>query len=135
MVKRWIAGLAAAAALGMAGAGSALAQQPIKIAFLSSLSGPFTPWGILVRDGMKLAAAEINAAGGVNGRPIEIVERDDRNNANEDPVAARKAFIARQPMGRLARPEEMAPLIVYLASDESVFVTGQAYAAYGGITI
>lgn len=59
----------------------------------------------------------------------------DRINANEDPVAARKAFIARQPMGRLARPEEMAPLIVYLASDESVFVTGQAYAADGGITI
>ena len=37
MVKRWIAGLAAAAALVIAGTGSALAQQPIKIAFLSSL--------------------------------------------------------------------------------------------------
>ena len=95
MVKRWIAGLAAAAALGMAGAGSALAQQPIKIAFLSSLSGPFTPWGILVRDGMKLAAAEINAAGGVNGRPIEIVERDDRNNANEG-VTALKYLVERE---------------------------------------
>lgn len=37
---------------------AAHAQQPIKIAFLSSLSGPFTPWGINVRDGMKLAIAE-----------------------------------------------------------------------------
>ena len=59
----------------------------------------------------------------------------DRINANPDPVAARQAFIARQPMGRLAQPEEIAPLIVFLASDESVFVTGQAYAADGGITI
>jgi 2-keto-3-deoxy-L-fuconate dehydrogenase len=59
----------------------------------------------------------------------------DRINANADPDEARKAFIARQPMGRLAQPEEIAPLIVFLASDEAQFVTGQAYAADGGITI
>ena len=59
----------------------------------------------------------------------------DRINANPDPQAARQAFIARQPMGRLARAEEIAPLVVFLASDESRFVTGQAYAADGGITI
>ena len=59
----------------------------------------------------------------------------ERINANADPVAARKAFIARQPMGRLATAEEIAPLVVYLASDESLFVTGQAYAVDGGITL
>ena len=59
----------------------------------------------------------------------------ERINANADPVEARKAFIARQPMGRLAQPEEIAPLIVFLATDEAQFVTGQAYAADGGITI
>lgn len=59
----------------------------------------------------------------------------DRINANADPVEARKAFVARQPMGRLAQAEEIAPLIVFLASDESQFVTGQAYAVDGGITI
>jgi 2-keto-3-deoxy-L-fuconate dehydrogenase len=59
----------------------------------------------------------------------------DRINANPDPVAARQAFIARQPMGRLAQAHEMAPLVVFLASDESVFVTGQHYAADGGMTI
>jgi 2-keto-3-deoxy-L-fuconate dehydrogenase len=59
----------------------------------------------------------------------------ERINANADPVAARKAFIARQPMGRLAQAQEIAPLIVFLASDESLFVTGQAYAVDGGITI
>ena len=59
----------------------------------------------------------------------------ERINSYEDPVAARKNFIARQPMGRLAQAEEMAPLVVFLASDESVFVTGQLYANDGGMTI
>jgi 2-keto-3-deoxy-L-fuconate dehydrogenase len=59
----------------------------------------------------------------------------DRINANADPVQARKDFIARQPTGRLAKAEEIAPLVVFLASDEAAFVTGQAYAADGGMTI
>ena len=59
----------------------------------------------------------------------------DRINAFDDPVEARKAFIARQPMGRLAKAEEIAPAVVFLASDESVFVTGQNYLVDGGITI
>jgi 2-keto-3-deoxy-L-fuconate dehydrogenase len=59
----------------------------------------------------------------------------DRINAYEDPVQARKNFIARQPMGRLAQAHEMAPLVVFLASDESAFVTGQLYANDGGMTI
>jgi NAD(P)-dependent dehydrogenase (short-subunit alcohol dehydrogenase family) len=46
-----------------------------------------------------------------------------------------KNFIARQPMGRLAQAHEIAPLIVFLASDESAFVTGQAYGIDGGMTI
>ena len=66
---------------------------------------------------------------------VDTPSLHDRINANADPVAARQAFIARQPMGRLAKPEEIAPLVVFLASDESVFVTGQAYAADGGITL
>ena len=49
--------------------------------------------------------------------------------------AARKAFVARQPMGRLARAEEIAPVVVFLASDESIFATGQAFTVDGGITI
>ena len=66
---------------------------------------------------------------------VDTPSLQDRINVNADPEAARKAVIARQPMGRLARAEEIAPLVVFLASDESVFVTGQAYAADGGITI
>ena len=66
---------------------------------------------------------------------VDTPSLSDRINANTDPEAARKAFIARQPMGRLAKAEEIAPLVVFLASDESTFVTGQTYAIDGGITI
>ena len=48
---------------------------------------------------------------------------------------ARKDFIARQPMGRLGQPEEIAETAVYLASDEARFVTGQTMIIDGGITI
>ena len=66
---------------------------------------------------------------------VDTPSLQDRIQAHDDPVAARQAFIARQPMGRLAQPQEIAPLVVFLASDESVFVTGQAYSVDGGITI
>jgi 2-keto-3-deoxy-L-fuconate dehydrogenase len=49
--------------------------------------------------------------------------------------AARAAFVARQAMGRLATAEEIAALAVYLASDESAFVTGQAVVIDGGWTL
>jgi 2-keto-3-deoxy-L-fuconate dehydrogenase len=46
----------------------------------------------------------------------------------------RETFVARQPMGRLGRPEEIAALAVYLASDESAFTTGQTHVIDGGWT-
>jgi 2-keto-3-deoxy-L-fuconate dehydrogenase len=58
-----------------------------------------------------------------------------RIRAFDDPVAARQSFIDRQPMGRLAQAEEIAPMVVYLASDESRFATGQAFCVDGGMTI
>ena len=56
----------------------------------------------------------------------------DRLSATGDYEAARKAFIARQPMGRIGTPEEIAHLAVYLGSDESAFTTGQAHVIDGG---
>lgn len=65
-------------ALALAGSFSAFAADPIKI----GLSGPYTggssPMGVSMRDGVKLAASEINAKGGILGRKIELIERDDQ---------------------------------------------------------
>ncbi len=52
-----------------------------------------------------------------------------------DPVQAEKDFVARQPMGRLATVEDITPIVVYLLSDESRFVTGQSMLVDGGVTI
>ncbi|MFM1907230.1 MAG: hypothetical protein RLZZ591_907 [Pseudomonadota bacterium] len=66
---------------------------------------------------------------------VDTPSLGDRINSYEDPLAARKAFIARQPMGRLAQAAEIAPIVVYLASDESVFASGQVLSVDGGMTI
>lgn len=53
----------------------------------------------------------------------------------DDPVAARKAFVDRQPMGRLGTAEEIAAIALYLASDESQFTTGTTMLVDGGMCI
>lgn len=55
--------------------------------------------------------------------------------AAADPVQAEKDFIARQPMGRLATVGDITPLVVFLLSDASRFITGQAISVDGGVTI
>ena len=60
---------------------------------------------------------------------------EGRVQSANDPVQAKKDFIARQPMGRLGTPEEIASLAIYLASDESEFVTGVTHAIDGGMSI
>jgi 2-dehydro-3-deoxy-L-fuconate 4-dehydrogenase len=52
-----------------------------------------------------------------------------------DYEAARKAFTARQPMGRIGTAEEMSSIVLWLASDDSAFATGQNFILDGGITI
>ncbi len=56
----------------------------------------------------------------------------DRMRATGDYEAAQKAFVARQPMGRMASTAEIAALVVYLASDESSFTTGVPHVIDGG---
>ena len=60
---------------------------------------------------------------------------EDRVNQSSDPVQAKKDFIARQPMGRIGTAEEIASIAIYLASDESLFTTGNTFSVDGGMTI
>jgi 2-keto-3-deoxy-L-fuconate dehydrogenase len=66
---------------------------------------------------------------------VESPSLQERIDALPDPAQARKDFIARQPMGRLGKAEEIAALGIYLASDESQFASGQAFIVDGGMTI
>lgn len=65
---------------------------------------------------------------------VQSPSLDQRIAAAADPVEARKAFIARQPMGRLGTPEEIAALAVHLAGDESAYTTGTFAVIDGGLT-
>jgi len=77
-----------AAALAQVGSPALAQPAPFKVGVLTSSSGPLAPVGQQVKWGMELAAREINAAGGIRGRMIQIVEEDDESNPT---VAARKA--------------------------------------------
>lgn len=66
---------------------------------------------------------------------VDTPSLHDRMRDLGDIEQARKMFVARQPMGRLASAEEIVPIVVYLASDESAFMTGQCVAVDGGFTI
>ncbi len=70
---------------------------------------------------------------------VETPSLDERIAANAAAAgsidAARAAFVARQPMGRLGTPREIAALAVYLSSDDAQFITGQAIIIDGGLTL
>ena len=66
---------------------------------------------------------------------VETPSWEGRVQMADDPIKAREDFIARQAMGRLAQPEEIASLATYLASDESDFVTGTLNLIDGGWTL
>lgn len=94
--------------------------------------------------GLTKSIAADYATGGIRCNAIcpgtvQSPSLDDRIAANAAAAgsldAARAAFIARQPMGRLGRADEIAAMAVYLASDDSVFVTGQALVIDGGISL
>jgi 2-keto-3-deoxy-L-fuconate dehydrogenase len=66
---------------------------------------------------------------------VDTPSLGERINAFADPAQARKDFIARQPMGRLGTVEDITGIVVFLASDESLFATGNMYSIDGGMTL
>src|SRR5690625_427220 len=69
--------------------GEAPDGDPIRIGSITELSGPFAIWGVPARNGMRLGVADINADGGVLGRPLELVERDTQDTPDEGATALR----------------------------------------------
>ena len=66
---------------------------------------------------------------------VDTPSLQGRINSYADPAQARKDFVARQPMGRLGTVEDITGILVYLASDESLFATGNVFSIDGGMTI
>ncbi len=66
---------------------------------------------------------------------VDTPSLQGRINSYADPVQARKDFVARQPMGRLGTVDDLVPIFIYLASDESLFASGNVFSIDGGMTI
>lgn len=94
MIKpRWIKPVVSASLLALAL--SAQAADTIKIGVSGPYSGGSSPMGVSMRDGVKLAADEINKAGGILGRKIQLIERDDEAK-NERGVQVAQELINRE---------------------------------------
>ena len=87
----------------------------------------------------KAVAADVVATGvrcnAIAPGTVQSPSLDQRIAAFDDPVRARRDFIARQPLGRLGTPEEIAALAVHLLADESAYTTGAVFVADGGLTL
>lgn len=92
MKKSCIAVLGVAALVvagcGSSSSGSSSGSGPIKIGALTSITGTFAPWGLELRDGMQFAISQINSAGGIKGRKLQLVVADDTS----QPAAGITAF-------------------------------------------
>lgn len=118
--RRAVLGLAGAALLAVGFGGSALAQQPAGEPILIGVSGPLTgpaaQYGAQWKKGFDLAIEEVNAAGGVKGRPLKYVFEDSQNDPRQAVAIAQK-FVADPKivieLGDFASPTSMAASPIY----------------------
>ncbi len=131
--RRWPQALAATA-LGLLMSAPALAEEPIKIGLVAALSGQSAKSGEALTRGLTIAIEEINADGGILGRPVELIRRDDESNPAKGMLAARE-LVQREKVavlfGGLDTPVSLA--IVPLANQMKVPFMG-AWAAGTAIT-
>src|SRR5438876_854962 len=130
-------GIGYATAMAMANEGASVFATDVKPELLERFKGVA---GVTTRklDVLDVAADYVQKGIRCNGiapGTVDTPSLHERIGAFADPEEARRMFITRQPMGRLATPEEIAPIIVFLASDEAAFVTGNIYSCDGGMTI
>ncbi|WP_373355493.1 SDR family oxidoreductase [Pseudoroseicyclus sp. CXY001] len=131
MCRAFLPGMIAAGGgsiLNMSSVASSVIAAPARFAYGASKAGVI---GLTKSIAADFVTAGIRANAICPGT-VESPSLQARLDATGDAAAARAAFTARQPMGRIARPEEIAALAVWLASDESAYVTGVAHVIDGG---
>ncbi|WP_409078065.1 ABC transporter substrate-binding protein [Pseudomonas sp. SZMC_28357] len=89
-LQRLLFPVAAAVTLNLAMFGGAQAAEPIKVGLVAALSGQSAKSGEALTRGLTMAINEVNASGGVLGRPLELVRRDDESNPSKGMLAARE---------------------------------------------
>lgn len=133
MIRAFLPGMIAAGGgsiVNMASVASSVIAAPSRFAYGTTKAAVI---------GMTKAVAADHIGQGVRCNAIcpgtvESPSLEQRLAATGDAEAARAAFAARQPIGRMGRPEEIAALVVYLASDESAYTTGAIHVIDGGWT-
>lgn len=133
-----IAALLAALAVGLP-AGAARAQQPIEVGIITSLSGRFATFGAMQMAGYQVALDEIDAAGGVRGRPLKLVIEDDASDQNAALSAAERLLNRGVPLilgtysSGISKPlaqymtRRQAPLLVSGSADDSITRPGSEW--------
>lgn len=131
MIRTFLPGMIAAGGgsiINMASVASSVIAAPNRFAYGTTKAAVI---------GMTKAVAADHIGAGIRCNAIcpgtvESPSLQDRLQATGDYQAARAAFVARQPIGRIGQAEEIAHLVVYLASDESAYTTGVAHVIDGG---
>jgi 2-keto-3-deoxy-L-fuconate dehydrogenase len=134
VIRTWLPGMIARGAgsiVNVASVASSIRGVPARMAYSVTKAGVI---GLT-----KSVAADFVAQGircnAICPGTIDTPSLTQRLRATGDENAARAAFTARQPMGRLGTPEEVASLAVYLGSDEAAFTTGAIHVIDGGWTM
>jgi 2-keto-3-deoxy-L-fuconate dehydrogenase len=117
--------------INVASVASSITGVPSRAAYGASKAAVIGLTKAVARDVIK-SGVRVNALCPGTTESPSLAERIE---ANPDPERARREFLARQPMGRLGRAEEMAAAAIYLASDLSAFMTGQLVVVDGGMTL
>lgn len=122
ITRRVFAGTAIAAMMALAT--PVAAQETIKIGLIASLSGPSSKSGEAITRGMLLAIEEINTGGGLLGKPVELIRRDDEANPGKGLTAARE-LVQREGVavlfGGLQTPVSLA-LVPYMNQSKKPFM-------------
>ena len=115
-ISRWVAGCGAAGVLGLVLSGcSKPATNEIVIGEVASLTGSTAAWGVAQNQGVKMAVAEVNAAGGILGKQIKLITEDDQSKPGEAATVCKKLVSREGAVGIIgeissSKSLEMAPI-------------------------